>query len=106
MDRTSAVCRCSRHHCLGPEESHAERLLKIHEVKKMTTTDRVEHPLKCLPRALILRFCLVPVAVGVCYLFQWDALRSITTRLSVRMTEWTYPDWTRVGPDMAYFRGT
>jgi len=55
---------------------------------------------------LVVRFLLVPVAVGICYLFSWSALRALTTLLAVRMTAWAYPDWLRAGPDMAFFHGT
>jgi hypothetical protein len=53
----------------------------------------------------LLRACLVPVAVGICYLFPWDGLRSLTTLLSVKMTAWAYPEWVRVGSDRAAFHG-
>ena len=53
----------------------------------------------------LLRAGLVPVTVGICYLFPWDGLRSLTTLLSVEMTGWAYPEWVRIGSDRAAFHG-
>lgn len=53
----------------------------------------------------LLRAGLVPVTVGICYLFQWEGLRSLTTLLSVEMTGWVYPEWVRISSDRAAFHG-
>jgi hypothetical protein len=60
---------------------------------------------RAFPREFLLRVGLVPVAVGICYLFSWDGLRSLTTLLSVDMTAWAFPEWIRIGPDRAAFHG-
>jgi hypothetical protein len=54
---------------------------------------------------LLIRVSLVPVAVGICYLFPWDGLRSLTTLLSVATTQWAFPEFVRVGSDRAAFPG-
>ena len=56
-------------------------------------------------KEFVLRAGLVPVAVGICYLFPWDGLRSLTTLLSVGTTQWAFPEFVRVGSDRAAFHG-
>ena len=56
-------------------------------------------------RTFLLRLGLVPIAVGFCYLFDWHWLRALTADLTFRLTVLAVGGWTRVGPDLAMFRG-
>ncbi len=56
-------------------------------------------------KGFLLRLCLVPVAVLVCYCFDWYWLRALTTDLTVRLTVLAGVHWTRVGQDLVMFRG-
>ena len=58
-----------------------------------------------LSRELAVRFGLVPVAVAICYLFQWDFLRSLTLDLNLRAMALFGVHWYRISPDVAMFHG-
>jgi len=56
-------------------------------------------------RPIVFRICLVPVAVGICYLFQWNSLRSVTAGLNLQLTSMFGIHWIRLSSDMAMFHG-
>jgi hypothetical protein len=56
-------------------------------------------------RELTFRVCLVPVAVGICYLFQWNSLRSLTADLNLQLTSIFGVHWERLSPDLVAFHG-
>jgi len=69
------------------------------------TASRLQRTLSLGRRSFLLRLGLVPMAVGCCYLLDWHWLRTLTADLTIRFTVLAVGGWTRVGPDLAMFRG-
>ncbi len=58
-----------------------------------------------MPLAFFLRFALVPVAVGVCYLFPWHGLRSLTADANVALDRLLGVNWARLSADTVSWHG-
>ncbi|MBA3914836.1 MAG: hypothetical protein H0X25_13515 [Acidobacteriales bacterium] len=66
--------------------------------------DRVKSQRR-MPLAFFLRFALVPVAVGVCYLFPWHGLRSLTADANVALDRLLGVNWARLSADTVSWHG-
>jgi hypothetical protein len=62
-------------------------------------------PRRLLSSEIAIRFALVAVAVGVCYLFEWRWLRWLTAELNVRLDALAGVHLERVSPDEVMWRG-
>jgi hypothetical protein len=54
---------------------------------------------------LAIRFALVAVAVGLCYLWSWTWLRVLTSELNIRLDALAGISLQRLEPDTVYWRG-
>jgi hypothetical protein len=89
------------------ESSHSQCSQSQHPVYKSSaySVKKALIRLVRLNRQIVFRICLVPVAVAICYLFQWKFLRSLTADLNLQFTSMFGIHWVRLASDVAMFHG-